>query len=91
MVNVALVGPLYNGLNKYIAKLAEVLTRRGYNVDRIGFHNSNFDLVSIKNSVKEIIEKQTGINMTLSTITMGCMMQSNLYLYFCHHVQQKSC
>ncbi len=57
MVNVALIGPLYNGLDKYLTPLASALTSQGCDVDRIGLEDINFDLEKIKIHVRNLVQK----------------------------------
>lgn len=57
MVKVALVGPLYNGLNKYLTPLASTLVNQGCNIDRIGFPDMNFNFVEIKSNVEDLVRK----------------------------------
>jgi len=55
MLEVALVGPYYNGLGRYLAPLQEALTRHGCRVTRFGFRQICFDLDEILANCAELV------------------------------------
>lgn len=57
MLNVALVGPLYNGLNKYMEPLSSELSKQGIRITRMGFNEICFDIDAIFNQVHSLAKK----------------------------------